>query len=92
MLEEPIEAKASRGPLTGVGCMVLGVVAIVWGGAVGYLGVLSIVRYHDPWDAWIGYFVTFLMMAGLGVLAIAWGIDERRGGPESRATSAGEEE
>lgn len=66
----------------GLGCIVLGVIGIIWGGAVGVLGVMTILG-GDPWDAWFGYILTCLFMIGLGILAIMLGLAERRQGPEA---------
>ncbi len=66
----------------GLGCIALGVIGIIWGGAVGVLGVMTILG-GDPWDAWFGYILTCLFMIGLGVLAIMMGLADRRQGPEA---------
>ncbi|MGQ9625595.1 MAG: hypothetical protein ACUVV0_01655 [Anaerolineae bacterium] len=57
--------------------IVLGVIAIIWGIGVGVLGGITIAG-GDPWDAWLGYILTFFLMVGLGVLGIALGLEERR--------------
>jgi hypothetical protein len=66
----------------GLGCIVLGVIGIIWGGAVGVLGVMTILG-GDPWDAWFGYILTCVFMIGLGVLAIMMGLADRRQGPQA---------
>lgn len=57
--------------------IVLGAIAIIWGIGVGVLGGITIAG-GDPWDAWLGYILTFFLMVGLGVLGIALGLEERR--------------
>lgn len=67
-----------KGRWAGIGCIVLGIIGIVWGvGIPGYFG-LQLILQGDTWDAWFGHVLTVVFMVGLGVLSIWMGIDERR--------------
>ena len=66
-----------KGRWAGIGCIVLGIIGIIWGGWVGYLGLQYIIQ-GDTWDAWFGFILTFVFMIGLGILSIWMGVDERR--------------
>ena len=65
-----------KGRWAGIGCIALGIIGIVWGGWVGYLGLQYIIE-GDTWDAWFGFILTFVFMVGLGILFIWMGVDER---------------
>ena len=80
--EEQAPAETEEAMGEALGCsptlsIILGVVAIIWGLGVGVLGGITIAG-GDPWDAWLGYILTFLLMVGLGVLGITLGREERR--------------
>jgi hypothetical protein len=66
-----------KGRWAGIGCIVLGIIGIVWGACVGYLGLQYIIE-GDTWDAWFGFILTFVFMVGLGILSIWMGVGERR--------------
>jgi hypothetical protein len=62
----------------GIGWIVAGIIAIVWGfWPPGYFGLQYIIE-GDTWDAWFGFILTFVFMVGLGILFIWIGINERR--------------
>jgi len=68
-----MQSQASpKGRWAGIGCIVLGIIGIVWGTWVGYLGLQYIIQ-GDTWDAWFGFILTFVFMVGLGVLSIWMG-------------------
>ena len=62
----------------GIGWIVVGIIAIVWGfWPPGYFGLQYIIE-GDTWDAWFGFILTFVFMVCLGILFIWMGISERR--------------